>query len=360
MVLASVPAALALFVLAGVVSAVLTWLALRYARSRQLLDQPGHRRSHSLPTPRGGGVGIVLTLLLALPWLHWQEPLQPWALALALLLVAGIGWSDDHHPQPAWRRLAVHGVAASILLLVLVWSDARTQSVPIGWMLLASGVLLFWLVGCINAWNFMDGSNGLLASQCLWLGLMLAAIFHWGAGAAVTASWLIWSLLLAGACAGFLPFNFPRARIFLGDVGSGALGLVCGVLLLVAVGLEPRRFWLLLILPSALLVDAGMTLLSRIVAGRRWYTAHREHLYQWLIRTGRSHARVAAIYMGWNFLVVLPVAVLMEAWPEQAMILSLFTLGLAMVTWWFGKRQLHAGWRRRRVQHWASKVESSQ
>lgn len=316
----------------------LSLAALRYARWRQLLDMPGRRRSHAAPTPRGGGVAIVATLLLVMPFLSWADMRMPATFALALMAVAGIGWMDDHRPLSARLRLAVHLLAAIAIVTVLLLT-AHDTALP-GWAWVPVGLLvMFWLAGCINAWNFMDGSNGLVTSQCLWLGLMLAFVFFRMADAGNTAAWP-WAgmaLALAAACAGFLPFNFPRAAIFLGDVGSGALGLICGVLLLSAFWLEPANFWWLLLLPSALLVDAGMTLLWRVVSGRRWYTAHREHLYQWLIRGGRSHAQVAMLYLGWNLVVVLPVCIAIMRWPEAAMWLTLSALMLAAMLWWLGK-----------------------
>lgn len=328
--------------LAGLACALLTWLALRYARARQLVDLPGRRRSHVIPTPRGGGVAIVLILLVALALIQWRDMRLPMVVATALVLVAGIGWLDDHRPQPVLRRLLLHVLAGGGLALLL--SLLYPHPLP-GWpAFLIWAVATFWLVGCINAWNFMDGSNGLLSSQCLWLGLTLALWFPTVAGGhgALASPWALLALTLAAACAGFLPFNFPKAVIFLGDVGSGSLGLMSGLLLLVAAWLAPERIWLLLLLPSALLVDATATLLWRILDGRRWYTAHREHLYQWLIRSGHSHAQVAALYMGWNLLVVLPVCLVLLRWPSAAMPLALAVLALATGLWWWGKRSLYA------------------
>ena len=329
---------IAIWALAALVASIaLSALALRYARWRQLLDLPGHRRSHAVPTPRGGGIAIVVTLLLALPWLAWGDVRVPLVFGAMLVAVAGIGWIDDHRPLSARIRLAVHALAAlaGVALLLAVHGNPL-PGLPV---LVLAVLAVFWLAGCINAWNFMDGSNGLVTSQCLWLGLALACVFFRMADAGIAAAWP-WAgvaLALAAACAGFLPFNFPRAAIFLGDVGSGALGLACGLLLLVAFWLDPARFWLLVLLPSALLVDAGMTLLWRVISGRRWYTAHREHLYQWLIRGGRSHARVAMFYLGWNLVVVLPVCIAITRWPALAMPTTLAVLAVAAMAWWLGK-----------------------
>ena len=327
-------------VAAGLVSAGLSWVALHYARRRRVLDMPGKRRSHTIPTPRGGGVAIALTLLLSLPWLGWSELLLPVGFAFGLGAVAAIGWADDHRPLPARTRLAIHLIAALILVAVLLQGY---ESPFHGWALILSALLAcFWLVGCINAWNFMDGSNGLVTSQCIWLGLMLAHMFLVMSGEGISSAvpWAGVALVLAAASAGFFPFNFPRAAIFLGDVGSGALGFTCGAALLVAVWLDPSRLWVMILLPSALLVDAGMTLAWRIFAGRRWYTAHREHLYQWMIRTGLSHTQVALLYLGWNLVVIVPVYSVIQYQPTLAVPLTLLTLSLMTGLWWFGKSSL--------------------
>ena len=341
------PWAIAGWALAAFLSCViLSVLALRYARWRQLLDLPGRRRSHAAPTPRGGGIAIVATLLLALPWLAWADLRVPWVFGLMLAAVAGIGWIDDHRPLTARARIAVHILAAmaGVALLLALYGNPL-PSVP---AILVAVLAVFWLTGCINAWNFMDGSNGLVTSQCLWLGLALAYAFFRMADAGTAAAWP-WAaiaLVLAMACAGFLPFNFPRASIFLGDVGSGALGLTCGLLLLIAFWLDPGNIWLPILLSSALLVDAGMTLLWRLISGRRWYTAHREHFYQWLIRRGNSHVRVAAGYLGWNLLVVLPVCAVIMHQPQWAMPGTLAVLALAVATWWLGKGVMRRHMRR--------------
>ena len=319
--------------------AAFTALALRYARWRQLLDLPGQRRSHRVPTPRGGGIAIVAVLLVALFLLDWPLPRLAFSLGVALAAVALVGWVDDHRPLSARARIVVHFLAA--LGLCLGWRPLVGEiDALVLWPVFA--LAAFWLAGCINAWNFMDGSNGLVASQCLWLALALAWMF--GAAdaqhLALARPFAALSLVLAGACAGFLPFNAPRAAIFLGDVGSGALGLACGALLLAALALVPQRAACLLILPSALLIDAALTLAFRVYSGRRWYTAHREHLYQWLVRSGRSHAQVAMLYLGWNLLVVVPACAASMRWPDLASPLAAAVLLLGVLVWWFGKTAL--------------------
>lgn len=259
-----------------------TWLARVYALRSRLIDQPGERRSHSVATPRGGGIAIVIALLVATLSLGLKFPAYA-GLALAfgvgLLMVAAIGWVDDHRPLSPWLRLGVHALAAAVLAAA-IWLLR-------GEVWLAAFAFVF-AVGLTNVWNFMDGINGLAASQAALVALALV-----GFGGAVW-SWL--ALALMAACLGFLPFNFPRARIFMGDVGSGAIGYaVAGIGALAATGLDIWHAPLLLIPLAAFMVDSSLTLLRRVRRGERWWTPHTQHAYQvWARRAG--HVRVTLAY----------------------------------------------------------------
>ncbi|MEH6414468.1 MraY family glycosyltransferase [Pseudomonas sp. CGJS7] len=258
-----------------------TWLARAYALRSKMIDQPGERRSHSVATPRGGGIAIVAAVLVATVALGLRFPQQAFlalAFGLGLLLIAAIGWIDDHRPLSALLRLVVHILAAAILAGA-IWSSRGDP-----WLALATFVLA---VGLTNVWNFMDGINGMAASQAALVALGLA----WFGGP--VWGWL--ALALMAACLGFLPFNFPRARIFMGDVGSGAIGYaIAGLSALVAGGMGVNA-WLLLIPLAAFMVDSSLTLLRRMRRGERWWTPHTQHAYQvWSRRIG--HARVTFAY----------------------------------------------------------------
>ncbi len=264
------------------IAAALTWGARHYALRRNLMDQPGERRSHGVATPRGGGIAIVLTLLLAtvVAGLAWPGARVTLAVfGLGLLLVAGIGWWDDHRPLPAIRRLLVHLVAAA-LVAALVWQASGNP--------LQAVLALLFTVSLVNIWNFMDGINGIATTQAILAGLAFAAV--------MPMPYALAPLVLALACLGFLPFNYPRARIFMGDVGSGALGYAIAALVCLASVVTDVN-WLLLLVPlSAFLVDAGFTLLSRMLSGQRWMEPHTQHLYQRAVKGGMSHTLVTAIY----------------------------------------------------------------
>lgn len=272
---------LAIISLAAAFALGLAWR--RWALRRGLTDAPDARRLHATPTPRGGGIGIALVLLAASPWLGADGG---W-FAAGLLLCAGAGLVDDLRPLPPLGKGALQALGAACLaagypLLPEVWG------VPVGHVL--AWLLVMVLV---NVWNFMDGSNGMAASQALLAALGLAAL----APAAPPVAWL--AVALSAACLGFLPLNFPRARLFLGDVGSHALGFAMAALLLMAAGASSQP-WLLLLPVSAMLLDAGLTLVSRLRRRQVLWRAHREHLYQRAVAKGWSHAGICLLYGGWT------------------------------------------------------------
>ncbi|MCY7354352.1 MAG: glycosyltransferase family 4 protein [Lysobacter sp.] len=264
-----------------------TWWARRYALNANLLDHPGERRSHDAAIPRGGGIAIVASLLIAALWLAIQSPdRQIWlsCFATGLAVVAGVGWVDDHRPLSASARLAAHVIAAA----VLAWGLQLTYGNP--FLSLGTFVLA---VGLTNTWNFMDGIDGLAASQA---GLIAATIALALPG---PEQWL--AAALAAACGGFLPFNFPKAKVFLGDVGSGAIGFAIAALVSSVVAGQQTSSGLLILLPlAAFLVDASLTLATRMLRGEQWWRAHADHSYQMWARKLRAHRPVTLAYAVWT------------------------------------------------------------
>ncbi|AXK71714.1 lipopolysaccharide biosynthesis protein [Lysobacter sp. TY2-98] len=273
------PIVLAIAVL--MVSAAGTALARAYALRRRLVDEPGERRSHSVATPRGGGAGPVVAIALAMLFIAMRVGETP-SVLLALtgfVMVAAIGAWDDHRPLPASLRLVVH-VAAGALL---AFANADPLAAPVLFALtLGLAVVL------VNVWNFMDGIDGIAASQAALVAIAAIAVGRGLSGSAI-------AVVVAAACMGFLPFNFPRARIFMGDVGSGALGFAI-TMLVAETGRRSMIDGLRLLLPlSPFLVDATMTLARRVIRRERWWQAHAQHLYQGLARK-YGHGRVTAGY----------------------------------------------------------------
>ncbi|MCE4371719.1 MraY family glycosyltransferase [Xanthomonas hortorum] len=269
-----------------VVAALGTWLLRRYALHRRLLDQPGERRSHVVATPRGGGMAIVAAILLGCiaATVFWPTArlVIGW-FAVGLVLVAGVGWWDDHRPLSARLRFAIH-LTASASLGVLV--SHSTGNVWDGVLSAVASVVL------INVWNFMDGINGLASSQAALAALAFAFV--------LPGAWAWAGLAVAASCLGFLPFNFPRARIFLGDGGSGALGYVLAALLALTVASGQVSWWIGWLPLTAFLVDAGFTLLSRMLAGQRWWEPHAQHVYQRLARRLETHVPVTGVYFAFS------------------------------------------------------------
>lgn len=331
------------------VSAALVWATLAYARRRGMLDQPGRRRSHTAPTPRGGGLGLIVGLLLAAPAALLGLPggipsATVSGLVLATVMVAAIGWWDDHRSLAVLPRLSVHLLAALLAAIAVLWSvsPAAFDGIPPGrWLWLPSAVL--FAAWSINLHNFMDGIDGLLGLQTVFVGAGIAVLAQGRGDVALAAA----GLATAAASLGFLLLNRPPARIFMGDVGSGALGLWLATLAGLLAVRHPELAWAVLVLLSAFVVDATLTLCDRVVRGRAWYTAHREHLYQWLVRSGCTHAGVDARYLGWNVLAVAPATAAAAIWPRLAAAICIGFYGLSGLAWMIGKRACIARVRRR-------------
>jgi len=275
---AALASALLSFLLVGVVR----WFAL----AQGVLDHPSDRSSHAVATPRGGGLGLLLAALGLWMWRAPRVPPSPLLLiVLGATLVMLIGWMDDRRDLPVRTRLTVHVSAAALV----GWLAASGR----GTALFAVALFAwwtFWTVSSINLVNFMDGINGLVASQVAVFAISLALMSR---GADSTS---YYALTLASACIGFLPWNFPRARICLGHVGSGGLGYLVPALALLAMreqGIDIVRAHLPLL---PLFGDAASTIVLRWRRGERLTEAHRSHLYQRLANGRLSHSEVTAIY----------------------------------------------------------------
>lgn len=307
------------------VAGAVTWWVRGYALRHALLDHPDARRSHVVATPRGGGLSIVVVMLAAIAWMGWSDPSKVaplLAIGTGLGLVAGIGWIDDHRPLSPWLRLVVHAIAATLLALAIHLAGGSALH---AWGALALALIL------TNVWNFMDGIDGLAASQAGIVALGIALVARSG-----VVGWL--ALALLAGCCGFLPFNLPRARIFLGDVGSGALGYAVAALFAMLAGQVAT--WSLLLLPlSAFLIDATLTLSTRIVRGERWWSPHVSHVYQqWARRTGR-HLPVTLVYAIWSVFMVTAMVVIRD--HTQAFIMTfVVACYLAGIVAWFWLRSL--------------------
>lgn len=312
----------------------LTYVALRYALRRGLLDHPGHRSSHQRATPRGGGIGIVIGFLagVAILWLvgRLEAPL-----ALSLLgggaMVAFVGYRDDHRSLSPVVRLAAHFAAALWVVAILaLWRPVLPWNswLPGAWNPVLIVPAVIWM---INLYNFMDGIDGLAAGEVITASLTMMAI----AGAAGSMSPLL--MFLAASAVGFLFWNWPPARIFLGDVGSGFLGFVLAVIALWSVTRGQATLWQWGIVLAVFLVDASWTLSRRILGGQPFWRAHRSHAYQIASRRWGSHLRITlaalAINLGW----LAPLAWAAGAFPSFGPIMLLLAwLPLGATAYWLG------------------------
>ncbi|MDO9104117.1 MAG: glycosyltransferase family 4 protein [Methylovulum sp.] len=279
--------------LAFLAAVLLTGLLRRYAEASQLLDIPNARSSHRIPTPRGGGLAIVMVFLLGvavLPVAHLPMVKAVWVFCGVGAWVALVGFWDDHRHIPARQRLLAHFTAAATGLYglggmppLLVFGHA----IDLGWVGQAMAVL--YLVWLLNLYNFMDGIDGLAGIEAITVclgGMLLYGYSPESAG----QCWML--ALLATAVAGFLCWNFPPARIFMGDAGSCFLGIVLGLFSIQATSVAPQFFWSWLILLGVFIVDATWTLVRRYWSGEKVYVAHRNHAYQYASRHYGAHRPV--------------------------------------------------------------------
>jgi Fuc2NAc and GlcNAc transferase len=288
-----------------------TGLLRRYAIARQVIDVPNARSSHTRPTPRGGGVAIVATFLPAVGGVTAMGLVSA-RTAIAVIgsgvIVAVVGFVDDHrHIAARWRLLAHFGAAgwAMAALGGLPPVELLGARVDLGWggHLLAT-VALVWL---LNLYNFMDGIDGIAGVEAVTVCLGAAVLYAVQPGARAERAL---PLLLAAAALGFLVWNFPPAKIFMGDAGSGFLGLVLGVLSLRAAAVSPAWLWSWVILLGVFVVDATVTLLRRLHCGERVYEAHRNHAYQHAAARAGRHLPVTVAVGLINVAWLLPWALL--------------------------------------------------
>lgn len=319
--------ALVLVLMCFVVSLLGTGLLRWHALKCGLLDMPNARSSHSMPTPRGGGAAIFLASQFGMTVLFATGQLDRdlfFALAGGGLAVSVVGYIDDRRHLSAGLRLLVH-VAAAVWAVVWIGGIPPLQIadhvVTLGSTGFVLGVLA--IVWTLNLFNFMDGIDGIAAAEAALVavsGAVLAVIA--GVSGSVSAACLVFG----AACSGFLLWNWPPAKIFMGDVGSGYLGYVIAVLSL-ASGRESAVMpfgWL--ILGGVFFMDATVTVVRRTIRGERVYEAHRTHAYQWLARRWGSHQRVTLVIAAINLFWLFPCALLATMYPRHALGILLLAL----------------------------------
>jgi Fuc2NAc and GlcNAc transferase len=293
-------------------SVLLCWLYLMLARRRQWLDRPNERSSHHTATPHGGGTALLLAfmlgLLLAAPWDGSYV-----LLACVALLLTLVGVVDDLWNLSVRLRMLLYLACCA----VLAWSWLPLDA-PWGW--LSAGAVVFAMLWFLNLYNFMDGIDGIAATQCI-VACVGAALLSWVGGGGGNNAYALFCLLLAAAHVGFLVWNWPPARLFMGDAGSVPTGfLLAGLALLGALqGLLNPLCWVILL--AAFITDATWTLLWRLCSGQPVTQPHRLHAYQRLSRHWQSHLLVDLLLLAINALWLFPLAWAAQSMPEYALIM---------------------------------------
>lgn len=289
-------------------SLALTEMVRRLALRAKLIDVPNARSSHQAPTPRGGGVAIVLSFAIGV--LLLQRGGQIGLREAAMWLVAGgivavVGFLDDRWQLRASTRLVGHVAATSLVVLMLGRMPPLTLlGTPVDLAWLGPPAAVLYMTWAVNFFNFMDGIDGIAALECIAVCLGGALLNHLVLGG---HSWML-PVLLAACAAGFLAWNWPPARIFMGDAGSGFLGLVIGAMTLAYAYQAPVLFWGWFILQGCFMVDATTTLLRRVRRGQRASQPHRSHAYQYASRRCGSHRTVTLACAAITLLWLLPMA----------------------------------------------------
>jgi Fuc2NAc and GlcNAc transferase len=309
------------------ISVVLTGAIRRLALAHGMLDVPNERSSHATPTPRGGGIAIVLGTSVAAIFLA-SSGVLPMSALLTLLVggaaIAVVGFFDDRVGLSPRVRFSVHLAAAAI---AMYWMgglppiQVADHMIRFAWVGYVLGIL--GIVWTLNLFNFMDGIDGIAASQGTFMTLAGAAIaLATGVSGALPAL----AIVAGVACLGFLIWNWPPAKIFMGDAGSGYVGYVLAVLALQAGHESAVGMLVWLILGGVFFIDATVTLARRVARRERVYQAHRSHAYQWLARRWGSHRRVTLLATAINVLWLLPCAYLAATHPDKAAGITLIAL----------------------------------
>jgi Fuc2NAc and GlcNAc transferase len=314
------------FALALPITLWIRWIAIRGG----LMDHPSQRSSHAIPTPRGGGVAIVFAhfaALMALQFLGYITTREAIALMVGGGAVALVGFLDDRKSVAASVRFMVH-LAAAIVVVAMI-GGVPLHAPWIGWLV---GVLC--VTWSINLFNFMDGIDGIAGAEAVFVSLSAAAlIFLLGGDVRLMGPFGA----LGMASLGFLVWNWPPARIFMGDVGSGFLGFMLAALAILASHRITVAVQVWPILGGVFLVDASVTLIRRMARGDKWYEAHRMHAYQHLARGWGGHLAATLLVCTVNIVWLLPWAWYSATHPPAATLgMAIALLPVVLGTLWAG------------------------
>jgi len=315
------------FLLLTILSYISVICIRRLALRRQIIDQPKERSSHSIPMPRGGGLAIVVLVLLTSLWFAYQTELSRSLTYIVLgAVLAWVGWRDDIYSLSPSFRFLVQGLIAIISILLMGYF--RVVRIPmIGDVILdVIGIVItfLWIIGMINAYNFMDGIDGLAGGVALSAGLCWMVL-----SSNVRNPFVFWvALSIAASSLGYLGHNWPPAKIFMGDVASTFLGYSFAVLPLVAADQSGDALTIGTLLMWTVIIDPGATFIGRLLRRENIFSRHRFHLFQRLVMSGYKQGAVSFLYI----LLTLLAGYLTYMWSHGNQIASLFIfLGLPLI-----------------------------
>ena len=336
-----------------------------YALSKGIVDKPNHRSSHIEPTPRGGGLAIVLVFLGTFVVLLSTELPGVAALtfvdAIVICLTAGgvalIGWIDDYRSLSPLMRIAAHFLAAAFCVAYfgVPHVSLGPWMIDLGWT--GGALATLAMVWCLNLFNFMDGIDGIAAVEAVTvlIGASIVFLISMPGYELIIYLWLLTVVVF-----GFLIWNWPPAKIFMGDAASGFLGMLLAQFALISSGVGQMmgvNVWCWLILLGVFCVDASMTLVLRTIAGENLLQAHKQHVYQRLARTlqtvesallspqasrANAHRGVSLMVAGINLFWLTPLAVLAALWPQAGVFIAAVAMTPLVISTWFAVRHTEA------------------
>ncbi|MCZ6804999.1 MAG: glycosyltransferase family 4 protein [Proteobacteria bacterium] len=311
-------------------SFILTRFLIQFAKKKNIIDVPNDRSSHDKPTPRGGGLSISLSILIYLiVIIIIKEGLttQNYSLlGIGAVIISIIGILDDVKNLSATIRAFLYLSTSSIfILLITKFTYISFQEIVF------ISVAILGITGLTNLYNFMDGADGIAGIQAIIAALPAGILFY----VLNEYEFALLCFTLVASTTGFLIWNWPPARIFMGDVGSCALGFIFGGLIFITYLQKSISINIWLVLLSFFIVDATLTLIKRVINRERWYQAHRSHAFQRYLQMGHSHTQLAITVSLFSVLILWPATFLAYKIPEFQLHITIIIYLFLSFIWYF-------------------------